>query len=169
MNELEYQNLQEQFKNKLKKPPYEGWQSDKYHTGYEDGIKACMSILSSHHHHGDRYMATLADIEQSEDLAFRGEPMPELRSQAQVLLFLHFRNLYDYAKRIQMPPEQGTREKHEILRTYEINKFLEDLQEQTNQMWKRIDVSAMEYRKNPTIEAADKLMEAIYRVKRKES
>lgn len=108
-------------------------------------------------------------IEELEDMAFRGEPMPDLRSQAQVLLFLSFRNLYDYAKRIQMAPEQGAREKHEILRAYEINKFLEDLQEQTNQMWKRIEVAAMEYRKNPTIEAADKLMEAIYRVKRKES
>ena len=106
-------------------------------------------------------------IEQLEDMAFRGEPIPDLHSQAQVLLFLHFRNLYDYAKRIQMAPEQGAREKHEILRAYEINKFLEDLQEQTNQMWKRIDVSAMEYRKNPSIEAADKLMKSIYRVDRK--
>ena len=106
-------------------------------------------------------------IEQLEDMAFRGEPMPELRSQAQVLLFLHFRNLYDYAKRIQMPPEQGTREKHEILKAYEINKFLEDLQEQTNQMWKRIESAASEYRKNPTIENADKLMKSLYRVDRK--
>lgn len=108
-------------------------------------------------------------IEQLEDMAFRGEPMPELRSQAQVLLFLHFRNLYDYAKRIQMAPEQGAREKHEILKSYEINKFLEDLQEQTNNMWKRVEVAAMEYRKNPSIENADKLLEALYRVDRKEA
>lgn len=108
-------------------------------------------------------------IEQLEDMAFRGEPMPELRSQAQVLLFLHFRNLYDYAKRIQMAPEQGAREKHEILKAYEINKFLEDLQEQTNNMWKRVEVTAMEYRKNPSIENADKLLEALYRVDRKEA
>ena len=169
MNELEYQNLQEQFKNKLKKPPYAGWQSDKYHTGYEEGVKACMSILSSHHHHGDHYSLTMAEIGHLEDMAFRGEPMPELRSQAQVLLFLHFRNLYDYAKRIQMAPEQGVREKHEILKAYEINKFLEDLQEQTNNMWKRIETVASEYRKNPSIEAADKLLEAIYRAEKKES
>lgn len=106
-------------------------------------------------------------IEQLEDMAFRGEPMPDLRSQAQVLLFLHFRNLYDYAKRIHMSPEQGVREKHEILKAYELNKFLEDLQEQTNQMWKRIEIAASEYRKSPSVEAADKLMEAIYRVERK--
>ena len=108
-------------------------------------------------------------IEQLEDMAFRGEPMPDLRSQAQVLLFLHFRNLYDYAKRIQMAPEQGAREKHEILKSYELNKFLEDLQEQTNNMWKRVEVAAMEYRKNPSIENADKLLEALYQVDRKEA
>lgn len=106
-------------------------------------------------------------IEELEDLAFQGRPMPELKSQAQVLLFLHFRNLYDYAKRVQMPTEQGAREKHEILKAYEINKFLEDLQEQTNRMWQQIETAAIEYRKNPSITAADKLLQAIYRVDRK--
>ena len=66
-----------------------------------------------------------------------------------------------------MAPEQGVREKHEILKAYEINKFLEDLQEQTNNMWKRIEVASMEYRKNPSVENADKLMKALYRVDRK--
>lgn len=169
MNELEYQNLQEQFKNKLKKPPYEGWQSDKYHTGYEEGVKACMSILSSHHHHGDHYSPTMAEIGHLEDMAFRGEPMPELRSQAQVLLFLHFRNLYDYANRIQMAPEQGAREKHEILKAYEINKFLEDLQEQTNNMWKRVEAAVLKYRTEKSLEAADEVIKALYRVDKKET
>lgn len=108
-------------------------------------------------------------IEQLEDMAFRGEPMPDLRSQAQVLLFLHFRNLYDYAKRIQMPPEQGTREKHEILKAYEINKFLEDLQEQTHNMWKRVEVAVLKYRTAPSLEAADEVIKALYRVDRKET
>ena len=106
-------------------------------------------------------------IEQLEDMAFRGEPMPELHSQAQVLLFLHFRNLYDYAKRIQMAPEQGAREKHEILKAYEINKFLEDLQEQTNNMWKRVETAVLKYRTEPSMEAADEVIKALYRVDRK--
>lgn len=106
-------------------------------------------------------------IEQLEDMAFRGEPMPELRSQAQVLLFLHFRNLYDYAKRIQMAPEQGAREKHEILKAYEINKFLEDLQEQTNNMWKRVEAAVLKYRTEPSLDAADEVIKALYRVDRK--
>lgn len=105
--------------------------------------------------------------EELEDLAYRGEPMPDLRSQAQCLLFQAFRNLYDYARRVQMPPEQGRREKQEILKAYEINKFLEDMQEQTNQMWKRIEIAASEYRKSPSVENADKLLKAIYRTERK--
>lgn len=102
-----------------------------------------------------------------EDLAFRGEPMPDLRSLAQVLLFQSFRNLYDYAKRTQMAKEQGRREKHEIMRAFQTNKFLEDMQEETNQMWKRIELAAAGYAKAPSVESADKLYEAIYRVKRK--
>ena len=42
----------------------------------------------------------------------------------------------------QMIAEQGKREKKEILKAYEINKFLEDLQETTSQMWARIEILA---------------------------
>ena len=105
--------------------------------------------------------------EELEDLAYQKKPMPDLRSQAQVLLFLSFRNLYDFAGRVQMSKEQGRREKLEILRAYEVNKFLEDMQEQTNQMWKQIELAASEYRKSPSVKNADKLLQAIYRTERK--
>lgn len=108
-------------------------------------------------------------IEELEDLAFRGEPMPDLRSQADVLAFLSFRSLYDFAKRVQMSPEQGKREKVQIVETHKINKFLEDLQEDTNQMWKRIERAAAAYCKAPSLDTANDLYKAIYRAKRKES
>ena len=107
-------------------------------------------------------------IEELEDLAFKGGPMPDLRSQAQVLLFQSFRDLYDFARRSGMSKEQGKREKAQILAAYKINKSLEDLQEETNLMWKNIEIAASEYRKAPSVELADKLLEAIYGVKRKE-
>ena len=106
--------------------------------------------------------------EELEDLAFQGSAMPELRSQADMLLFLSFRNLYDFAKRVGMSPEQGKREKSQIIEAHRINIFLEELQESTQQMWKLIDEKVCEYRKAPSVEAADKLLEAIYRVKRTE-
>lgn len=106
--------------------------------------------------------------EELEDLAYSGAPMPDLKSQADVLLYQSFRNLYDFAKRVGMSPEQGKREKSQILEAHRINKFLEDLQEDTNQMWIRIEAASVEYRKAPSIENADKLMRAIYRADRKD-
>ena len=109
----------------------------------------------------------LMDLEQLEDIAFNGGPMPDLRSQAQCVLFQAFRNLYSFAKRVQMTPEQGRREKQEILQAYKINRFLEEVEESTVQMWKRIEIASAEYAKSPSVETADKLYEAIYRTKRK--
>ena len=106
--------------------------------------------------------------EELEDLAFRKQPMPDLKSQAEVLLYQSFRNLYDFAGRVGMAPEQGKREKAQILHAFKINKFLEDVQEETNQMWKRIEIASSEYALAPSIENADKLYQAIYRVERKE-
>ena len=108
-------------------------------------------------------------VEELEDLAYNSAPMPDLRSQAQVLLFQSFRDLYDFARRSGMSREQGKREKAQILAAYKINKFLEELQESTNDMWKKIEIAASEYRKAPSVELADKLLEAIYTVKRKEN
>lgn len=105
--------------------------------------------------------------EELEDLAFRGKPMPDMKSQADTLLYLSFRNLYDFAKRVGMSPEQGKREKLQILEAHRINKFLEELQESTNQMWKEIEITAIEYRKAPSVETADKLLKAIYGTERK--
>lgn len=109
----------------------------------------------------------LMDVEQLEDIAFNGGPMPALKSQAQYVLFQAFRNLYDYAKRSQMPMEQGRREKAQIMENYRINLFLEEQLEQTNKMWKAIELTSAAYAKDPSVETADKLYEAIYRVKRK--
>lgn len=108
-------------------------------------------------------------LEQLEDLAYRGAPMPDLRSQADVLAFLSFRSLYDFAKRVGMAPEQGRREKAQIVEAHKINKFLEEMQEETDRMWKRIEIAASEYRKAPSVEKADDLLRAIYRTERKAS
>lgn len=106
--------------------------------------------------------------EELEDLAFHKAPMPDLISQADVLLYQSFRNLYDFAGRVQMSPEQGKREKAQIIAAHRTNKFLEELQEKTNSMWMRIESAAAAYNKSPSIEAADALVKAIYGVERKE-
>lgn len=105
--------------------------------------------------------------EELEDLAYQGAPMPDLRSQADVLLFQAFRNLYDFAKRVGMSPEQGKREKSQIVEAHRINKALEDMQESTNNMWARIERAAAEYAKSPSVETADLFYKAVFRAERK--
>ena len=107
-------------------------------------------------------------VEELEDLAFHKAPMPDLKSQAQCKLFLCFRNLYDFAARTQMTPEQGRREKQQILDAYRIDKFLEEMQEETNDMWKKIEIAVSKYNKEPSVENADEILKALYGpVKRK--
>ena len=105
--------------------------------------------------------------EELEDLAYQRKPMPNLHSQAEVLLFLSFRSLYDFARNTGMPPEQGKREKSQILEAFRINKFLEDLQESTNEMWKKLEFAHAEYNKDPSIENADKVMKILFKAGRK--
>lgn len=59
------------------------------------------------------------------------------------------------------------REKDEIMQAYKINRFLEEVEESTAQMWKRIEIAAANYAKSSSLENADELYEAIYQVKMK--
>lgn len=100
--------------------------------------------------------------DELEDLAYQGQPMPDLRHMPEVMLFQSFRALYDFAKSHGMTQEQGKREKAQILEAYRVSKFLEEVQEADVRTRKQIEIAAIAYRKNPSIEAADKLLEAIY-------
>lgn len=106
-------------------------------------------------------------LDTLEDMAFRQEPVPELKSQAQILLYQSLRNLYWYAKQYGLTREQGKQEKQRILDSYRLNKFQEELNESTRDMWKRIEAASIGYRQNPSAEKADAMLEAIYHVKRK--
>lgn len=113
-------------------------------------------------------MADKLTPEELEDLAFQGNPMPETDSQADEFLFLCFRNLYAYAKKVQMPPEQGKKEKAQILDKYRMAKFGEEVLAQNIEIWKRLETSANAYVYNPCVETADRMYEAIYGIKRNE-
>ena len=106
--------------------------------------------------------------EELVDLAFRGDPMPETDSQADELLFLCFRNLYAYAKKVHMPPEQGKKEKAQILDKYRRTKFGESVLEHNIDISKRLEMAAAAYVYNPCVETADKMYEAFYGIKRNE-
>ena len=106
-------------------------------------------------------------VDELEDMAIRQDPIPELKSQAQILLYQSLRDLYWYARQYGVSRDQGKLEKQRILDSYRMNKFLEDLNESTSDMWARIESASSEYRNAPSVENADKLLESIYQVKRK--
>ena len=99
--------------------------------------------------------------------AMAGKEMPEGLSYPDQILYQQLRLLYDQHRRGVVDRDTAIREKKELLKSYEIHKAIYDMHEETVKMWKRIELASAAYAKNPSVENADKLYEAIYRVKRK--
>ncbi len=105
--------------------------------------------------------------ETIEDLAYQGRGMPQGLNAAEQMLFQSFRQLYAYAKLVQMPPEQGGLEKLALLREFEHRSFQVAHMEKTWAMWKQIEAAANRYRTERTLENADAFVKAVYGVGRK--
>lgn len=100
-----------------------------------------------------------------EDLAFRRQEMPQGLTFAEQLLFLRFRFLYAYAVMVQMDPEQGKREKQEILTSYIGDLANHELLKRNAERWKACEAAANEIRKDPDVYNLPKvraLMVALY-------
>lgn len=67
-----------------------------------------------------------------------------------------------------MPPEQGKKEKAQILDKYRRTKFGESVLAQNIEITKRLEMAAAAYVYNPCVETADKMYEAFYGIKRNE-
>lgn len=99
--------------------------------------------------------------------AMNGEEMPADLGWPDQVLFLSLRMLYEQYKKGIVSRDAASREKRELVNSYRIHKALNDLQEDTNNMWRKIEIASDAYAKNPSVETADMLYEAIYRAKRK--
>lgn len=103
--------------------------------------------------------------EELEDLAFNGAELPKNISFPHQLLFLKFRYLYLYAKLAQMPPEQGKREKQEILNSYLIDRVNDGIYQASAQLWKNVEAASASIRKDIELMENEKvraLLTAIY-------
>lgn len=103
--------------------------------------------------------------EDLEDLAFRGAELPKGLSFPQELLFLKFRYLYQYAKIAQMQPEQGKREKQEILSAYMLDRVNDMLYQNCVELWKNVEAASVAIRKDAELIQNEKvraLLTAIY-------
>jgi hypothetical protein len=96
-----------------------------------------------------------------EKIAMAGGEMPKGLEYPDQILFLELRLLYDSYKRKLIDRDVATREKVELLRNYEAHKVVENIGKELVYQIKKSELARAEYRKERTIENADKLLKSI--------
>lgn len=94
--------------------------------------------------------------------AMYGLDMPDGLEQPDQLMFLCLRQLYGQKRAGFIDRSRAITEKSKLLEEYRVAKFRYDLWEQGTVLWKNIEAAAAAYRKSPSVEAADQLLDAIY-------
>lgn len=96
-----------------------------------------------------------------EKIAMSGGEMPKGLEYPDQILFLELRLLYDSYKRKLIDRETATREKIELIKTYEGHKAVGSMGKLWVEQIKKTELCRAEYRKNRTIENADRLLKSI--------
>ena len=96
-----------------------------------------------------------------EKIAMAGGEMPKGLEYPDQILFLELRLLYDSYKRKLIDRDTATQEKVELLRTYEAHKIVEKMGKEWVEQIKRTELARSAYRKEKTIENADKLLACV--------
>lgn len=96
-----------------------------------------------------------------EKIAMAGGEMPKGLEYPDQILFLELRLLYDSYKRKLIDRDKATQEKVELLRTFEAHKIVDKMGKEWVDQVKRTELARAEYRKNKTIESADRLVATI--------
>lgn len=97
-----------------------------------------------------------------ERAAYLRQPMPDGLCLSEQKAFLSLRFLYAEFDRGVISKEQAALEKQKIIRQLEHELKVDKLNEQISQLWKRIEIPALEYAKNPTRKTADAFHAAVY-------
>ena len=96
-----------------------------------------------------------------EKIAMAGGEMPEGLEYPDQILFLGLRLLYDSYRRKMIDRDKATQEKVELLRTYEAHRIVDRMGKEWVDQIKRTELARAEYRKDKTIENADKLLACV--------
>ena len=96
-----------------------------------------------------------------EKIAMSGGEMPKDMEYPDQVLFLELRLLYDSYKRKLIDRDTATQEKVELLRTYEAHKIVDRMGKEWVEQIRRPELARAEYRKDKTIENADKLLACV--------
>lgn len=96
-----------------------------------------------------------------EKIAMSGGEMPDGLEYPDQILFLQLRLLYDSYRRKLIDRDIATREKVQLLRTYEAHKIVDRMGKEWVEQIKRTELARATYRKNKTIENADLLLVSV--------
>lgn len=96
-----------------------------------------------------------------EKIAMAGGEMPKGLEYPDQILFLQLRLLYESYKRKLIDRDVATREKVELLRVYEAHKIVDNMCKEWVDQIKRTELARAEYRKDKTIENADRLLACV--------
>lgn len=96
-----------------------------------------------------------------EPIAQRGGEMPMDMSEADKISFIKLRSLYGQAKQKIISRDIAVREKKQILFDYECYKFQEGMRDEWERVIRITERLRAEFRKNPTLDTAWKLVNAI--------
>lgn len=96
-----------------------------------------------------------------EKIAMSGGELPKGLEYPDQILFIELRLLYDSYKRKLIDRDTATREKVELLRNYEAHKIVDNMGKEWVDQIKRTELARAEYRKDKTIENADKLLACV--------
>ena len=100
--------------------------------------------------------------------AMRGDPIPDGLSAADRVAYISLREVYAQYHRKVISREVGAADKKIIVRARDeesrLMAFGDQCRDHAVKLWSAVGGAAAEYRKNRTLESADKLLEAIYGV-----
>ena len=108
---------------------------------------------------GDRMVY---DAERLTELARSGADMPKGLRMAEIYLFQSMRSLYTEYRRGRLSQDAGKRERVQIMNSYRTARSMQKIWTEALERKKAAELAVDEYRKNPTIENADKAINLLY-------
>jgi hypothetical protein len=93
--------------------------------------------------------------------AMAGEEMPDGLNMPDTLMYIGLRMLYNQYKSGTIGRDLATAEKRKLIKKYKYQMFLQEASERYVKNIKQTELARAEYRKERTLEAADKLVLAL--------
>ena len=96
-----------------------------------------------------------------ENKAMNGDDMPDNLDYPDQIMFLQLRMLYDQFKKGIISRDTAQKEKRQLLKEYECYKFRNGMEMEWVEIIKLTELARAEFRKNPSIETAERLVNII--------